>query len=281
MLSELDETLRQLLIAEMPIKNNEVDVTFHQPKREWSSRLTRPTINLFLYNLRENAALRQTQWETLPRGDQVAHKKRSPIRVDCYYLITAWASEPEDEHNILTRCMLSLFRFPIIPENRLVDALKKQPYEVMTQLADPDTLTNPSDLWNVLDNELRPGIPYIVTLAFDPWVEVSGPIVRTFTIRPGQARKLPHRTELEVEDKNIDMTFIGGNLWDKDGQALSQVVVGIKDSGISALTNQEGRFVLGALAPGKYTLHVQLPDQKPKEKKIDVPSEDGNYDIHL
>jgi hypothetical protein len=92
---------------------------------------------------------------------------------------------------------------------------------------------------------------------------------------------LPRRTGLNIEDNNVEMTFIGGNLWDKDGNVLSQVSVGIKNSGISALTDLEGRFVLGALAPGKYTLLVQLPDQKTKEKKIEVPSPEGNYDIHL
>ena len=37
MIADLDETIRQLLITEMPIENGEIDVTFDQPKREWSS----------------------------------------------------------------------------------------------------------------------------------------------------------------------------------------------------------------------------------------------------
>ncbi len=49
MYNDLDEALRQLLIRELPIKNSDVDIKFDQPKREWSGRLNRPTLNLFLY----------------------------------------------------------------------------------------------------------------------------------------------------------------------------------------------------------------------------------------
>ncbi len=63
MLADLDETLRQLLIAELPVKNGELDISFDLPKRDWSSRISKPTVNLFLYDVRENNVLRQHQWE--------------------------------------------------------------------------------------------------------------------------------------------------------------------------------------------------------------------------
>jgi hypothetical protein len=110
MLADLDETLRQLLMAEIPVKNGEVEISFDQPKREWSGRLSRPTLNLFLYDVRENNVLRQHQWERLPdNGDGRAHLKRSPLS-DCFYMLTTWAAEPDDEHRLLTRAMLALFR---------------------------------------------------------------------------------------------------------------------------------------------------------------------------
>ncbi|RLC55156.1 MAG: DUF4255 domain-containing protein, partial [Chloroflexota bacterium] len=51
MLTDLDETLKQLLIKNIPIKNNEVDIQFDLPKRDWSAGLSRPTINLYLYDI--------------------------------------------------------------------------------------------------------------------------------------------------------------------------------------------------------------------------------------
>jgi hypothetical protein len=89
MIADLDETIRKLMIAEIPIKNGEIEVSFEQPKREWSSRLSKPTINFFLYDVRENNILRQHQWEQLTPGgnnnrsaispDRLAHLKRSPV----------------------------------------------------------------------------------------------------------------------------------------------------------------------------------------------------------
>jgi hypothetical protein len=46
-IADLDEVLRELLTREIDIKDNEVDITFDQPKREWSARLSKPTLNLF------------------------------------------------------------------------------------------------------------------------------------------------------------------------------------------------------------------------------------------
>jgi len=62
MITDLDETTKQLLIKEMPIENNEVDIKFDLPKREWAAKLSRPTINLYLYDIRENTELRRNEW---------------------------------------------------------------------------------------------------------------------------------------------------------------------------------------------------------------------------
>lgn len=138
MIADLDETLKRLLVSELPVKNGEIDIQFDQPKREWSSRLTRPTINLFLYDLRENPALRQHAWERLPpngNGENQGVHKRTPMRVDCLYMLTTWANEPDDEHRLLARSLTALFRFPILPRERLVGSLEAQPYDIQARLA--------------------------------------------------------------------------------------------------------------------------------------------------
>ena len=111
MINDLDESLRQLLIRELPIKNGEVDITFDQPKREWSARLNRPTLNLFLYDVHENKKLRQTQpmWEINQQNGTNVTKRRRPVRVDLQYIVTVWATEPEDEHRLMSRTLMAFF----------------------------------------------------------------------------------------------------------------------------------------------------------------------------
>ncbi len=290
MIADLDETLRRLLVAELPIKNGEIEVSFDQPKREWSSRLTRPTVNLFLYDLRENPVLRHHGLEQLANGrpqngqgpnGNLAHLKRTPYRIDCYYMLTTWANEPEDEHRLMSRTMLALFRFPVLPEDRLVGGIRHQPFEIQARLAVHDRLTNPAEVWASLDNEMRPTVPYLITLALDPWVEISGPIVRTLIFRLGQPVGLPQQTRLgELE---TEMAFIGGTVRSKGaGHApLPGIDVAIKGTGLFDRSDEQGRFTLGSMPSGEYTLVAWPPEGKPSEKKIAVPAGDGNYDIEL
>jgi hypothetical protein len=284
MLEDLDETIRKLLITETPVKNGEIEISFDQPKREWSARLSRPTLNLFLYDVRENNVLRQHQWEQLPGNgrDGMAHLKRTPLRIDCAYMLTAWATVPEDEHRLLARCLLALFRFPILPEDRLVGSLRNPPFDIQTRLASHDKLTNPAEVWSSLDNEIRPSISYVITLALDPWKEITEPIVLTRTLRTGQSTRLPRSAHLSDQTRE-ETELIGGKITEAggEGMALSGIEVAIKGTGLFAKTDPEGRFLLGSLPPGKYTLVVWPPKGKPKEKKISIPEKEGNYDIEI
>ncbi|RPI31618.1 MAG: DUF4255 domain-containing protein [Chloroflexota bacterium] len=286
MISDLDETIRQLLIAEVPIKNGDVEISFDLPKREWSSRLTRPTVNFFLYDVRENATLRQHQWERVASGlpgDNHAHLKRTPFRADCFYMLTTWAAEPEDEHRLLSRCLLALFRFPSLPEERLVGSLKNQPFEVQARLANHDRLTNPAEVWSALDNEMRPSVSYIITLALDPWVEITGPVVRNLTMRFGQSNKLPRARQIDASDPLAEMNFIGGTVRAKssDGPPMSGIEIAVKGTGLFGTTDEQGRYTLGSLPSGDYILVAWPPEGKPREKRVVVPARDGNYDLEL
>jgi hypothetical protein len=299
MIADLDETIRQLLKEELPIKNSEIDVRFDQPKRENTAKWTKPTLNFFLYDLRENNVLRQHQWQRLPgggngggtrAGDRLAHLKRSPMRVDCHYMLTAWANDPEDEHRLMTRCLLALFRFPVLPDDRLVGTLRNPPYEIQSRLAAHDKLTNPAEVWSSLDNELRPSVSYIVTLALDPWREVVGPIVRTVTLRSGQSNTLPRHLRL-VEGTRGEVSHIGGTVREKEkgGAPVSGIDVAIKGTGLFATTDDSGHFTLGAMPGGEYTLVAWPAEGKPREKLIVVPSvdedgrpaTDGDYDLEI
>jgi hypothetical protein len=127
-IADLDEVLRNLLTREIEIKDNEVDITFDQPKREWSARLSKPTLNLFLFDLRENLRLRGAeQYTTLSRPDGNSEIRRNPVRMALRYLLTAWVKEPEDEHLLLSSALTALLRNPFIPVDRLPERMQSQP----------------------------------------------------------------------------------------------------------------------------------------------------------
>ncbi len=285
MIADLDETLRKLLVEELPVKNGEIDIEFDQPNREWSAKLTKPTVNMFLYDLRENAELRRHQYMRMNGNgrNNTASFKKTPMRVECYYMMTAWAAEAEDEHRLLTRCLMALYRHPVLPEHLLVGTLQHPIFELQTRLARHDRLTNPAEVWSALDNEMRPSVSYTVTLALDPWTEIDGPIVRTLQLRAGQASKLPIYKELDEGSAGFDLTFIAGTVRNnkREDEPEPGLRVAIKGTGWVDTTDEQGRFSLGGMPQGDYTLVVWPPKGRPKEKEISVPAADGDYDVKI
>lgn len=281
MFSDLDESIKNMLTAEMPVKNGQIDIKFDQPVREWSTKLVKPTVNFYLYDVRENVMLRQHQWEQQRQNGgsrlDVSRMKRSPFRVDCCYMLTTWASEPDDEHLLLARCLLALFRNPILPEEYLVGEMQSQEFEIQAKVASNDKLTNPAEVWSALDNEMRPSVSFVVTVALNPWMEITGPSVRTLTLRSGQSQ-VPPRETLDGETDVTEKSYIGGYVTQK-GAPQVNIDVAIKGTGYFTTTDEAGRFRLGSILHGDYTLVAWTEKGKPKETKVTIPGE--SYEIKL
>lgn len=277
MIADLDRTLENLLTAELAIQNDEIDIKFEQPTREWSARLSRPTINLFLYDMRENNVLRQHQWERVMQqknsaGGNSVSQKRTPFRVDCHYMLTAWAPEIQDEHMMLAHAMLALFRHPILPDKHMAGDLKEQPFKLVAKLASHDKLTNPTELWGAMDNVMRPSISYIITLAMDPWTTITGPAVRSFTLTEGQTQ--PRAGEL-LEGTAVSQTTIGGTIR-KGDDPQPDLQIAVKGTGCFATSDKDGRYILANTPLGQQTLIIWTENDKPIEKSITIPGDDYN-----
>lgn len=179
MFADLDNTIRQLLIDYVPLDLSEVDVSFDAPDREWSGRLSRPTVNCFLYDVNQNLERRDADWKiTRDERTHVVARKQGPLRVDATYYVTVWARMPEDEHRLLWRVLSVLARFPVLPGGILSGELQEQPYPLHARVAQPaEQHTSSTDLWQALDNRVRPSLSYVITLALDPQIEFSSPMV--------------------------------------------------------------------------------------------------------
>src|SRR3972149_6110777 len=95
MLADLDESLRGLLKRELARHGFDgVDIVFDAPAKEWSATLSTPTVNLFLYDLRESQDFRPIDWEP-HRDENGLRELRPPLRVDVSYAVTAWTRAGE------------------------------------------------------------------------------------------------------------------------------------------------------------------------------------------
>lgn len=164
MIEHVDEALRQLV--ERTVTNGSgVEIAFDAPTREWASRRNTPTIDLYLYDIREDVERRNVAYEEV-RDEQgrVTERRPPPRRFALSYLITAWTQRAEDEHRLLSSmldCFLGMEQLP----RELLD-LSPAP-----DVALPVTIGVPpreersiADVWTALGGELKPSLDLVVTV---------------------------------------------------------------------------------------------------------------------
>lgn len=174
MIRDLDDTIRVLLETEAPPGSElaSADISFDLPDGEWRATLTELTVNCYLYDLRENRELRTHETLLLRSADGTrAVRRRPPVRVDCAYCITAWSPATSEsvleEHRLLSQVLSVLLKNPTIPEGALQGSLATQIPPYPTLIASPDGVKNPPEFWGALDQQLKPSLNYVVTLAYD------------------------------------------------------------------------------------------------------------------
>jgi uncharacterized protein DUF4255 len=271
--ADLDETIRQMLIKEVPLDLSEVDISFDAPDRDWSGRLSRPTINCFLYDVRENLDLRATDFDTLrSNGMGTSTSKRVPARVDATYQVTIWARAPEDEHQLLWRVLVVLFRNPILSDDILQGGLKNQIFPTPAKVIQPaQARANPAELWQSIDNRIRPAITYTVTVPLDPDIVFTAPMVFTRRMRVfGSDAHTPAAEAIQISGRV--------HLRASKDHGVAGATVRLRESGAEYVTDAEGRFAFRVLE-GKQHLTVVTPDGKEVTREIAVPA--SEYDVQV
>jgi hypothetical protein len=283
-IADVDEVLRRLITREINIQGNDVDIAFDQPKREWSSRLSKPTLNLFLFDIRENLRLRGAeQFRTVSRSDGTSEVKRNPVRIDLRYLLTSWVKDAEDEHLLLSSAMIGLLRNPFIPEDILPDHLRNQPASIPVEVATFPPEIGPvdkySEIWGVLDNEMRPGILVTVTISMDPYQPMVFPQVRTRETRILQDTGMAS-AQIPIAAKSASKTYwsVGGTV-SSEKFDLSTLTLVLVEKQLPIEIGEEGRFTLQKITEGDYHLDILYNKKVVKRQKIQIPAPD--YDIQV
>ncbi len=186
MIHDLDSTLEELLKHELPPSLvNQVTISFATPDDQFPpTSVTLPAIDLFLYDVRENRELRSNEPLIERRSDGTATKKQPPVRVDCSYLITAWASEgsnspAQDEHRLLGEVMRVLLRHPTIPAAVLQESLQGQEPPLPASVLQPGRLQSVGEFWQALGGKPKAALNYTVTIGVEVQeeVEIGPPVI--------------------------------------------------------------------------------------------------------
>jgi hypothetical protein len=166
---EVDAAMRAL-VEERAIGNDEVEVVFDAPTREWSGRRNAPTINIYLYDIREDMRRRErgmvNEYGAPDTADatRVIARHLPPRHFKLSYLITAWTQRPEDEHRLLSELLKCFLRYDALPPELLRGELAELelPVPVTVALPPPEDRAF-ADVWSALGGELRPSIDVVVS----------------------------------------------------------------------------------------------------------------------
>lgn len=266
MLDALDETLKAVLREVGGLNADEVDIAFEAPDREWAARVGKPTVNCYLYDIRENLGLRGTEWNVERQSNgHTATKRRAPRRFDLSYVCTAWTNDIEDEHRLIWRVLATMIRCPEIPRHLLQGELASVNAPIVTEVAQPDgLLRDPADVWSALDNRIRPSVNVVVTLPLDDADPLEAPLVIT------------RRLRFNEFDRIVELIRIAGTVKTASGDPVGETVVRVKGQAYSTVTAPDGRFSMSGIPDGSYTLIAEGAAGY-GEREITVPG--TNYDL--
>lgn len=282
MIDDLSQVLKRLLevsAARFPDRLNnlaEAVISFDRPSESFNPSQT--TVNLFLYDIRENVELRNNE-PTIERNNGTVTIRQAPLRVDCSYLVTAWAVGGEElelqEHRLLSQVLQVLSGYPTIPEPFLEGTLlagQTPPLPVVT--AQMHGLQNPAEFWNAIGNQLHPSITVTATISIEPLTLEAAdyPIV---------IAKALHFKELVSSEEETPFFQIGGHVTDAESKPIQNAAVTLVEQDLSTVTNASGAFNFSSVAAGNYTLRVQWGDIA-QAVEITVPAPIGShYNVQL
>jgi Pvc16 N-terminal domain len=183
-IDDLDRSIETLLRLELPPQFvSQVEISFATPDDSFPpTTVTPPAIDLFLYDIRENRDLRTAEW-SVERSLDGTTLRAPPVRVDCSYLVTAWASEsstskPQDEHRMLGEVMRVLLRHSTVPAAALQGELVGQAPPLPSATLQPGRLQSVAEFWQALGGKPKASLNYTVTISVEPVEPVaSGPPV--------------------------------------------------------------------------------------------------------
>jgi hypothetical protein len=275
MIHEVTESLEAFLKQPgLPPPLGNAAIRFDRPSDPYS--LDQLTVNLFLYEVKENLELRSNEPVTRRTGG-TSFVEPAPWRIQCLYLVTAWPVDgtdlPKQEHQLLSQVLQLIAGTPVIPPAFLTPNLLLQEPELPMLLIQPDGVRNPAEFWAAIGNRIKPSLLLSVTVSLQVFDTELYPSVITSEIR---LKSHPSGAVLEAP-----FFRIGGTVFDAGAAPVPNAGVQVVERGRSTLTEANGTFSLSAIPAGSFTLRVTV-NGVPEDRNITVPAAAADdYDVQL
>lgn len=239
MLTLIDETLEAFLRATVPLSAVDIDVSFEPPTQEWAAKLSRPTVNVYLWDIRRSTSRAVAGMETYER-DGVQMRRMAQPRVELSYALSVWTTEYEDERTLMGSLLGAMLAHSEVPEAYIASGL--------SHLAAPTITVARADEAAVYTFESRMKTPLnirLVTIVDTGAGAPTGPMVGEITVGVSDintgARDEPLR---RVAGECMDPAAVGATVRSPYGIAT---------------VNAAGRFLINARPGDELVVEIEPP----------------------
>lgn len=241
MLELVDESLEAFFRAAVPLSATDVDVSFDAPDRDWSAKLSRPTLNVFLWDIRRSATRSRSGSRVVDTTDGVVHRMAAPV-LELRYVVTAWTSDQGDERALLAGVLRAILANGGVPREYLPAVYDRfEPPTLTIARAGEDHI----EVMRVLQGQLKPGINMMLATEFDIGTDKpAGPPVEGVETAVGRIGGGPTDRRRRVAGEVTDPAAIG---------AL------VRSPGDASYVNPAGRFLLRASEGDEIVVETDPP----------------------
>lgn len=305
-LNAVNLMVRDLIQSRIPTLAGPTQVGFEPPDEHWRTAVMgggEDRLNIYLYEIREDLKYRSNERTTTFQQGWL-HQNRTPERLDCHYLITAWSpmvyappvSEPTlEEHTLLYSVITVLLRHRalipnevyapgiVIPSGRSLASVPADIREDSLPLdaALADQIRDLGDYWGTMRVVWRPTVGLTITI---PVIPGPPPI-----LAPPVTTLSDELIEWQQAGGSEAQISIGGRVL--SGAAETPVAgAWVQIQGLSAgvtqvnrrmLSRADGSFQFAALWAGQYHLSTVAQGIGSLGRDISIPSPTGEYDLRF
>lgn len=164
MIHDVDRLLERIVKRDA-LSGSAVELVFDAPTKDWVARRSGPTVDLYLYDIREDRERRGGPWEDRRDADgRVTGRRVPPRRFRLSYLVTAWTQRPEDEHRLLSALLAGFARSPMLKPEELEGPLADAGVPVYLDIGHSSGQDRSlAEIWSSLGGELKAALDVIVT----------------------------------------------------------------------------------------------------------------------
>jgi Pvc16 N-terminal domain len=187
----VEQGLEKLVRTALPLPEQVGGVSFDPPSRTWAAQLSQITVSMFLFGIGRSAQPPRPVPDRTGSDGQLQRRRPVPM-IELNYLVSAWAGNVRDEHELLGDVLGCFLTHQMLPTDLAAPALLST---VQIALAPTDS-GRIKDVFASVDGAMRACFEVVLTTALDTgtWADAAPRVQRIEALTapvPAPARPAP------------------------------------------------------------------------------------------